>query len=90
MIMKACIRVFWRREELFIIHQFGIVFGCQFIDVLSYAQRMCLHQAFLFSLIFSCQSIATVCIMIADPSLEVCVPRHLSRFWGRSAAVKVL
>ncbi len=32
-----------------IIHQFGIVFGCQFIDVLSYAQRMRLHQAFLFS-----------------------------------------
>ena len=34
------------------------------------------------------ESIATVCIMIADPSLEVCVPRHLSRFWGRSAAVR--
>ena len=28
-----------------------------------------------------------MCIMIADPSLEVCVPRHLSRLWGRSAAV---
>ena len=28
------------------------------------------------------ESIATVCIMIADPSLEVCVPRHLSRLWG--------
>ena len=27
-------------------------------------------------------------IMIADPSLEVCVPRHLSRLWGRSAAVR--
>ena len=26
-------------------------------------------------------------IMIADPSLEVCVPRHLSRLWGRSTAV---
>jgi len=25
--------------------------------------------------------------MIADPSLEVCVPRHLSRLWGRSTAV---
>ena len=34
------------------------------------------------------ESIATVCIMIADPSLEVCVPRHLSRLWGRSAAVR--
>ena len=33
------------------------------------------------------ESIATVCIMIADPSLEVCVPRHLSRLWGRSTAV---
>ena len=30
------------------------------------------------------ESIATVCIMIADPSLEVCVPR----LWGRSAAVR--
>ena len=30
---------------------------------------------------------ATVRIMIADPSLEVCVPRHLSRLWGRSTAV---
>ena len=29
-------------------------------------------------------------IMIADPSLEVCVPRHLSRFWGRSTAVKAV
>lgn len=28
-----------------------------------------------------------MCIMIADPSLEVCVPRHLSRLWGRSTAV---
>ena len=36
------------------------------------------------------ESIATVCIMIADPSLEVCVPRHLSRLWGRSAAVRQL
>ena len=27
------------------------------------------------------ESIATVRIMIADPSLEVCVPRHLSRLW---------
>ena len=26
-------------------------------------------------------------IMIADPSLEVCVPRHLSRLCGRSTAV---
>ena len=26
--------------------------------------------------------------MIADPLLEVCVPRHLSRLWGRSAAVR--
>ena len=26
-------------------------------------------------------------IMIAGPSLEVCVPRHLSRLWGRSTAV---
>ena len=26
--------------------------------------------------------------MIADPSLEVCVPRHLSRLWGCSAAVR--
>ena len=34
------------------------------------------------------ESIATVCIMIADPSLEVCVPRHLSHLWGRSAAVR--
>ena len=34
------------------------------------------------------ESIATVCIMIADPSLEVCVPRHLSRLWGCSAAVR--
>lgn len=34
------------------------------------------------------ESIATVRIMIADPSLEVCVPRHLSRLWGRSAAVR--
>ena len=34
------------------------------------------------------ESIATVCITIADPSLEVCVPRHLSRLWGRSAAVR--
>ena len=34
------------------------------------------------------ESIATVCIMIAGPSLEVCVPRHLSRLWGRSAAVR--
>ena len=34
------------------------------------------------------ESIATVCIMIADPSLEVCVPRYLSRLWGRSAAVR--
>ena len=34
------------------------------------------------------ESIATVCIMIADPSLEVCVQRHLSRLWGRSAAVR--
>ena len=33
------------------------------------------------------ESIATVCIIIADPSLEVCVPRHLSRLWGRSTAV---
>ena len=33
------------------------------------------------------ESIATVRIMIADPSLEVCVPRHLSRLWGRSTAV---
>ena len=32
------------------------------------------------------ESIATVCIMIADPSLEVCVPRHLSRTVKRSAA----
>ena len=29
-----------------------------------------------------------MCIMIADPSLEVCVPRHLSRLWRRSAAVR--
>ena len=29
-------------------------------------------------------------IMIADPSLEVCVPRHLSRLWGRSTAVKAV
>ena len=29
-----------------------------------------------------------MCIIIADPSLEVCVPRHLSRLWGRSAAVR--
>ena len=36
------------------------------------------------------ESIATVCIMIADPSLEVCVPRHLSRLWGRSTAVKAV
>ena len=36
------------------------------------------------------ESIATVCIMIADPSLEVCVPRHLSRLWRRSAAVRQL
>ena len=28
-----------------------------------------------------------MCIMIADPSLEVCVPRHLSRLWGHSTAV---
>ena len=28
--------------------------------------------------------------MIADPSLEVCVPRHLSRLWGRSTAVKAV
>ena len=34
------------------------------------------------------ESIATVRIMIADPSLEVCVPRHLSRLWRRSAAVR--
>lgn len=34
------------------------------------------------------ESIATVRIMIADPSLEVCVPRHLSRLWGRSTAVR--
>ena len=33
------------------------------------------------------ESIATVRIMIADPSLEVCVPRHPSRLWGRSTAV---
>ena len=33
------------------------------------------------------ESIATVCIIIADPSLEVCVPRHLSRLWGRSTVV---
>jgi hypothetical protein len=33
------------------------------------------------------ESIATVRIMIADPSPEVCVPRHLSRLWGRSTAV---
>ena len=33
------------------------------------------------------EGIATVRIMIADPSLEVCVPRHLSRLWGRSTAV---
>lgn len=33
------------------------------------------------------ESIATVCIIIADPSLEVCVPRHLSRLWGRTTAV---
>ena len=26
-------------------------------------------------------------IMIAGPSLEVCVPRHLSRLWGHSTAV---
>ena len=32
------------------------------------------------------ESIATVRIMIADPSLEVCVPRHLSRTVKRSAA----
>ena len=31
-----------------------------------------------------------MCIMIADPSLEVCVPRHLSRLWGRSTAVKAV
>ena len=36
------------------------------------------------------ESIATVRIMIADPSLEVCVPRHLSRLWGRSTAVKAV
>lgn len=36
------------------------------------------------------ESIATVCIMIADPSLEVCVPRHLSRLWGRSTAIRQL
>ena len=29
-------------------------------------------------------------IMIAGPSLEVCVPRHLSRLWGRSTAVKAV
>jgi hypothetical protein len=28
--------------------------------------------------------------MIAGPSLEVCVPRHLSRLWGRSTAVKAV
>ena len=28
-------------------------------------------------------------IMIADPSLEVCVPRHLSRLWGRSTAAEM-
>ena len=33
------------------------------------------------------EGIATVRIMIAGPSLEVCVPRHLSRLWGRSTAV---
>ena len=33
------------------------------------------------------ESIATVRIMIAGPSLEVCVPRHLSRLWGHSTAV---
>ena len=33
------------------------------------------------------ESIATVRIMIAGPSLEVCVPRHLSSLWGRSTAV---
>ena len=32
------------------------------------------------------ESIATVRIMIADPSLEVCFPRHLSRTVKRSAA----
>ena len=26
-------------------------------------------------------------IMIADPSLEVCLPRYRSRLWGRSTAV---
>ena len=31
---------------------------------------------------------AVVILRIADPSLEVCVPRHLSRLWGRSAAVR--
>lgn len=36
------------------------------------------------------ESIATVRIMIAGPSLEVCVPRHLSRLWGRSTAVKAV
>ena len=29
-------------------------------------------------------------IMIAGPSLEVCVPRHLSRLWWRSTAVKAV
>ena len=34
------------------------------------------------------ESIATVRIMIADPSLEVCVPRRLSQLIERSAADK--
>ena len=29
-------------------------------------------------------------IMIAGPSLEVCVPRHLSRLWWRSTAAKAV
>ena len=36
------------------------------------------------------ESIATVRIMIAGPSLEVCVPRHLSRLWWRSTAANAV